>query len=170
MANYKRKQALPDNIREQFDPTLDFNARSIESLRILFKFLSSVDLREHSAKSLANLGKTLITNIRRSRRVLVSKDADDQTISQTVKLIDDLFEMLQEILLSVEDMHDLGLTEPADRQLIVSFMGEYLKVCNEEETQRAEILPEEDEEILPEDLVLDGVKVNDMLDKIILEK
>lgn len=166
MGQQKRKQLLPTQILEQFDSSIDFNERSVETLRVLFKFLSSVDLREHSAKSLANLGKSLITNVRKARKVLVSKDASEATISDTVKLIDDMFELLKDILLSIEDAHDLGLTEPADRQLVLSFMGEYLRVCNEEETHRLEVSEEPEDS---EELVLDGINLENMLDTFILE-
>ena len=165
---YKRKQLLPKEILDKFDQSVDFNQRSIESLRVLFKFLSGVDVREHSAKSLAILGKSLITNVRKARKILVSKDASETAISDTIKLIDDLFDLLREILLAVEEAYDLGLTEPADRQLILGFMGEYLRVCNEEETHRAEITEELDDE--PSELILDGVNLENMLDTFILEK
>lgn len=167
MGTYKRKQILPQEILDKFDQSVDFNQRSLEILRILFKFLSGVDVREHSAKSLAILGKALITNVRKARKILISKDASDTTISDTIKLIDDLFDLLRDILLGVEESYDLGLTEPADRQLILGFMGEYLRVCNEEETQRAEIT--EDIEDEPSELILDGVNLETMLDTYILE-
>lgn len=164
-----RKKITPE-ILDKFDKTKDFNELSIESLKIIFKFMKSMDLKEHSSKSLANLGKSIITNIRKARKVIESSTASDETIGSTIVLIDDMFDLLRDILLTVEDSYDMGMIEPHEKNLILGFMGEYLKVCNEEENYRSpEETDEEDEETIERNLVLDGLNVNDILDTFILE-
>lgn len=163
-----RKKYLSPELLDKFDKKKDFNEMSIESLKIIFKFMKGVDLKEHSSKSLANLGKSLITNIRKARKIIESSTTSNDTVESTIKLVDDMFELLRDILLNVEDSYDMGLVEPHERNLIVSFMGEYLKVCNEEENFRtAEGVEEEDEDY--SSLVLDGLNVNEILDTFILE-
>jgi hypothetical protein len=163
-----RKKYLSPELLDKFDKKKDFNEMSIESLKIIFKFMKGVDLKEHSSKSLANLGKSLITNIRKARKIIESSTTSNDTVESTIKLVDDMFELLRDILLNVEDSYDMGLVEPHERNLIVSFMGEYLKVCNEEENFRtAEEVEEEDEDY--SSLVLDGLNVNEILDTFILE-
>lgn len=163
-----RKKYLSPELLDKFDKKKDFNEMSIESLKIIFKFMKGVDLKEHSSKSLANLGKSLITNIRKARKIIESSTTSSDTAESTIKLVDDMFELLRDILLNVEDSYDMGIVEPHERNLIVSFMGEYLKVCNEEESFRtAEEVEEEDEDY--SSLVLDGLNVNEILDTFILE-
>lgn len=165
-----KKKALPQELLSKFDQTKNFDERSVESLKIIFKFMRGMDLKEHSTKSLANLGKSIASNIRKARKIIQAPSTSPDTVESTITLLDDMLDLLRDILLCVEDAHDMNMVEPHERNLILSFMGEYLKICNEEEQYRApEETDEEDEETIERNLVLDGLNVNDILDTFILE-
>lgn len=163
----------------------EFGVMGIESTAVMLKFIKSTDTQDYSPRSLAILGRALLSGIRRARRVVATPEASRASVETSKELIEESFNLAEDIVADLEQYHDNDEIPANDRNSIIGFMAEYIKCCSEEEQFRSEM--EENrtaeevaiaEEIkrqhdlrYPEkedsDLILDGFEVKDIIDKII---
>lgn len=163
----------------------EFSVMGIESSAVMLKYIHGINLEDYTPRKLSILGRALLSGIRRARRVITAPEVPTASVITSKELIEESFNTLSDIILCLEEAHDNDEVSPFDKNSIIAFMAEHIKCCSEEEVFRAELeenLTEEEirqaeeikrlhdlkyPEVVPEELVLDGFEVKDIIDKII---
>lgn len=141
----------------------DFNMMGLEGLNLYLDTIEALeDLEEFSIKNLCYLAKNLVNSIRRGR-ITINKVGDKSISMLWETTISRCFDILEECMGLISSKLSLNEITQSEKPGIISLMSDYVKCLNEEE-ERIEKKEKKEREESSQEIVLDGVPIDDIID------
>lgn len=150
-----------------------FNQKSLEGLIIYLDTVESIILDECTTKNITYITKNIINSIRKGR-VSIHNSKDDILKSSWEETISRCFDYVEEAIEIINERLNNNEVPSCDKASVISLLGEYVKVLNEEEIRMEKIEEEEkkkeEEELDKRDklerIKLDGIFLDEMVENL----